>query len=47
MKPYGYKKLKKPPGDGCFLCTQVRKTSKTANRRKEKLNIKKEIKDGK
>jgi len=34
MKPYGYKKLKNPPGDGCFLCTRARKTTKTAARQK-------------
>lgn len=43
MKPYGYKKNKKPKGDGCFLCTQERKQTKTSTRRKAK----KEIKDDK
>ena len=42
MKPYGYKKAKKPKGDGCFLCTQERKTTKTAVRNKTRLKIKEE-----
>lgn len=43
MKPYGYKKSSKhlKKGDGCFLCTQSRKTTKTAVRKK----VKKEVKD--
>lgn len=44
MRPYGYKKMKKPPGDGCHLCMKglstASKTSKTANRRKVKEQIK-------
>jgi len=50
MKPYGYKKHRKPPGDGCHLCMKglsvATKTSKTANRRKAKEAIKEEVKDG-
>lgn len=49
MKPYGYKKMRKPPGDGCHLCMKglstASKSSKTANRRKTKEAIKKEIKN--
>jgi len=49
MKPYGYKKLRKPPGDGCPLCLKglsVRsKSSKSANRRKAKEAAKKEVED--
>lgn len=37
MKPYGSKKKKKVRGDGCFLCTQEKKTTKSANRSKMKL----------
>lgn len=44
MKPYGYKKMKKPPGDGCHLCMKglsvSTKTSKSANRAKAKLEAK-------
>jgi hypothetical protein len=40
MKPYGYKKLRKPPGDGCFLCTQCRKETKSAKRAKVKSSLK-------
>lgn len=47
MKPYGYKKMKKPPGDGCHLCMKglscSSKRSKTANRSKAKKEIKDEI----
>lgn len=47
MKPYGYKKIRKPPGDGCHLCmkglSESSKRSKTANRRKAKKEIKKWI----
>ena len=39
MKPYGYKK-KKPAGDGCFLCTQQRKSTKNAVRSKAKKILK-------
>lgn len=50
MKPYGYKKMRKPPGDGCHLCMKglstASKTSKTGNRRKAKEALKKEIDDG-
>lgn len=46
-QPYGYKKTSKhlKKGDGCFLCTQSRKTTKTAVRRKAKEEIKNEIRD--
>lgn len=42
MRPYGYKKHSKhlKKGDGCFLCTQSRKTTKTAVRRKAEKYIK-------
>jgi len=47
MKPYGYKKMRKPPGDGCHLCMKglstASKSSKTANRRKAKEAAKKEV----
>ena len=45
MKPFGYKKTSKhlKKGDGCFLCTQSRKTTKTAARRKVKEEVKNEI----
>ena len=47
MKPYGYKKIRKPPGDGCHLCMKglscASKRSKTANRRKAKEEVKDEI----
>lgn len=39
MKAYGYKKNKKPHGDGCFLCTQERKHTKTVARTKAKKEI--------
>lgn len=42
MKPYGYKKNKRIRGDGCFLCTKERKTTKTAIRAKAKLEARKE-----
>lgn len=49
MKPYGYKKIRKPPGDGCHLCMKglstASKTSKSANRRKAKEEIKNERTD--
>lgn len=40
MRAYGHKK-KRPRGDGCFLCTQDRKQTKTVSRRKAKLEISK------
>lgn len=47
MKPYGYKKMRKPPGDGCHLCMKglstASKSSKSANRHKAKEKIKDEI----
>jgi hypothetical protein len=43
MKPYGYKKSKKIKGDGCFLCTKERKTTKKANRRKAKDKARDEV----
>lgn len=49
MKPYGYKKIRKPPGDGCHLCMKglscSSKRSKTANRRKTKEELKNEIRE--
>jgi hypothetical protein len=44
-QPYGYKKNSKhlKKGDGCFLCTQSRKTTKTAVRRKAKKEANDEI----
>lgn len=45
MKTYGAKqnnrgkKGKDPPGDGCFLCTKERKTTKSAVRTKAKKEI--------
>lgn len=44
MKPYGYKNKKKVKGDGCFLCTQHRKTTKNAARQKAKVEARKEVK---
>ena len=45
MKPYGYKKMRKVPGDGCHLCMKglscSSKRTKTANRMK----VRKELKD--
>jgi hypothetical protein len=46
MKPYGEKRNKrtKPPhGDGCFLCTQERKTTKTAVRAKVKKEVEEQM----
>lgn len=45
MKPYGWKSTSKleKRGDGCFLCTQHRKTSKKAVRKKAKEVIRKEL----
>jgi hypothetical protein len=47
MKPYGYKKTSKhlKKGDGCFLCTQSRKVTKTAVRQKAKKEVKDAICD--
>lgn len=40
MKPYGYKKMRKVPGDGCHLCMKglscSSKRSKSANRSRAK-----------
>ena len=47
MKPYGYKKMQKPPGDGCHLrmkgLSTASKSSKSANRQKDKKEVKDEI----
>lgn len=43
MKPYGFKKKKKIKGDGCFLCTQDRKETKSAVRSKSKKEVKLEL----
>lgn len=49
MKPYGYKKMRKPPGDGCHLCMKglscSSKRSKTANRRRAKKEVEDAIRD--
>lgn len=49
MKPYGYKKIRKPPGDGCHLCMKglscSSKRSKKSNRRKAKEEVKNEIRE--
>jgi hypothetical protein len=49
MKPYGYKKLKKVPGDGCPLCLKglsVRsKSTKSANRQIVRQEIDQQILD--
>lgn len=49
MKPYGYKKHRKPPGDGCRLCMKgmswTTRSSKTRNRRKVKEELSNEIRD--
>lgn len=49
MKPYGYKKMRKPPGDGCHLCMKglscSSKRSKSANRGKAKKSIVKDLSD--
>lgn len=42
MKAYGYKKKKRPLGDGCFLCDPSRKTTKKAVRSKAKNEARKE-----
>jgi len=47
MKPYGYKKHRKPPGDGCHLCMKglscSSKRTKKANRAKAKQEIEEQI----
>lgn len=45
MKAYGYKRKRKPPGDGCFLCDPSRKKSKTVTRREGKKKIDKDLSD--
>lgn len=49
MKPYGYKKMRKPPGDGCHLCMKglscSSKRSKTANRHRAKKEVNDEIRE--
>jgi hypothetical protein len=44
VKPYGFKK-KRPRGDGCFLCTQDRKKTKSAVRGKAKKEDRDEAKE--
>jgi hypothetical protein len=43
LKSYGYKKNKKPRGDGCFLCTLERKGTKKSHRFAVKKEINKQL----
>lgn len=43
MKAYGYKRKRKPPGDGCFLCDPSRKKTKSVTRKEARRAIKKEM----